>query len=100
MASSEQQAPWMCPFKADKAPGSVMMGEILSCAMQMVAMQAINDRMNLFTIELEGCLSVLRDVDKIAVNDFEKFDTNLRRLRLRVLLAPFTDMTDAEEAWI
>ena len=41
MASSEQQAPWMCPFKADKAPGSVMMGEILSCAMQMVAMQAV-----------------------------------------------------------
>ena len=100
MASSEQQAPWMCPFRAAKAPGSVMMAGILSCAMQMVARQVISAKKVLFTIYLERCLLVRRDVDEIAVNDFEKFDTDLCRLRLRVLLAPFADMTDAEEAWI
>ena len=75
-----------------------MMGEILSCAMQMVAMQTINDRMDIFTIYLESCLSVLRDVEEFAVNDFEKFNTDLCRLCFRVLLPPFADVSDAEKA--
>ena len=91
----------MCPFRGAKAPGSVMMAGILSCATQMVTMQISKNVNRFFTIISYAYLLFCRNIDDFAVNDFKEVDADLGGLRLRILFTPVTAiMPDAEETRI